>query len=67
MGKVGWGAVSSSSKGPGSLGVVAAGICSLQPKRGEATTCLLCRKAEAILGNAHLGLAMGKGFQHLLP
>lgn len=52
---------------PGSLGVFAAGICSLQPNWGAALTCLLCRKAEAILGNANLGLAMGKGFQHLLP
>lgn len=49
-------------QGPGSLGVFAAGICSLQPNRGAAAICLLCRKAEAILGNAHLGLAMSRGF-----
>lgn len=41
---------------------VTAGLCSLQPNQGAASMCLLCRRAEAVPGNAHLGMATGRGF-----
>lgn len=33
----------------------------------EQPRCVLCRRAEAVLGSAPLGIAVGRGFQYLLP